>query len=70
MNKQENYFLHSFFLNNLKKKLTNQLQVWIRDAFYSLGLGLELFFLIKLIVKTGSGDPEPSLSYTAVGLGC
>lgn len=49
INKQENHFLHSFFFTNLKK-ITNQLQVWIHDAFYSLGL--ELFFLIKLDLVT------------------
>lgn len=35
-----------------------------------LGLGLKLSFLRKHIVRTGSGDSTPSLSYTAIGPDC
>lgn len=31
-------------------------------------LGLKLYFLITLIVRSESGDPEPYLSYAAIGL--
>lgn len=34
----------------------------------SVKLGLNLSFLTMLIVRGGSGDPESSLSYTAIGL--
>uniref|UniRef100_A0A3Q0RC70 Multiple C2 and transmembrane domain containing 2 n=1 Tax=Amphilophus citrinellus TaxID=61819 RepID=A0A3Q0RC70_AMPCI len=34
-----------------------------------LRLGLKLSFMIKLIVRAGSGDPEPSLSYAACEMG-
>lgn len=33
-------------------------------------LGLNFSFLIKLVVRVGSRDPEPFLSYTALGRGC
>lgn len=33
-------------------------------------LQAELSFLIQHIVRTGSSEPETSLSYTAIGLGC
>lgn len=39
-----------------------------RKPFTLLILGLKLSFL--LIIKAGLGDPEPSLSYSAVGLSC
>jgi len=35
-----------------------------------LRLGLKLSFLIKHIVSDGSGDPETSHSYAALGLDC
>lgn len=33
-------------------------------------MGLKLSFLLKLIVRAGSGVPESSLSYAEIGLGC
>lgn len=33
-------------------------------------LCLKLPFLVELIVRVGSSDPEPSLSYAALGQGC
>ena len=33
-------------------------------------LGLKLSFLIKLIVRDGSGDPETSHGYAVIGLDC
>ncbi|KAL4007319.1 hypothetical protein ACER0C_001171 [Sarotherodon galilaeus] len=33
-------------------------------------LGLKLSFLLKHIVRAGSGDPESSLSYAAIDVGC
>jgi len=48
-----------------------KLPVWVQEAHtLPLGLGLKLSFLIKLIVKDGSGDPETSHSYAAIGLDC
>ena len=35
-----------------------------------LRLGLKLSFLIKLIVRDGSGDPETCHSLAAIGLDC
>ncbi|MEY6618797.1 hypothetical protein AB8Y00_15140, partial [Listeria monocytogenes] len=33
-------------------------------------LGLKLSFLLKHIVRAGPGDPESSLSYAAIDVGC
>lgn len=44
---------------------SSQLDLWIAASSLLLRFDLNfiLFFLIKLIVIAGSGDPEPSLSY-------
>lgn len=49
-----------------------QLPVWVQetDTLSTLKISFKLSFLIKLIVRAGSGDPEPSLSYAAIGSGC
>ena len=41
-----------------------------QTAFTLLRPGLKLSFLIKLIVGDGSGDPETSHSYAAIGPDC
>jgi len=50
--------------------LLNQMPVWVQEASLLLRLGLKLFFLIKLVVRDCSSDPETSLSYIAIGLDC
>lgn len=41
----------------------NQLSLWMQETE-------KTFFSLKLTVKAGSGDPEPSLSYAAIRSGC
>lgn len=40
--------------------------IWGTDTFFTLRPRLKRSFLIKLIFRTESGDPEPSLSYAAI----
>ena len=39
-------------------------------SFLSLRLGLKLSFLMKLIARDASGDPQTSHRYAAIGLDC
>lgn len=39
-------------------------------SFLLLRLGLKISFLIKLILRSGSGDPESSISQTAIDPDC
>ena len=40
------------------------------DTLSNFKIRLKLSFLIRLTVRDGSGDPETSHSYAAIGLGC